>query len=1067
MVRSYLRHEPTSAFGVVTSPSARCLLSSDGKTAYVAALEDVLVWDVRRGEQVAMWHDVGLRSPVTALVRSVASPSTFAVGYEDGSVRIWEEGNSETPSVTFHGHKRAITAMHFDEAGMRLVTASQDTTLILWDLVAESGLFRLKGHRDAITDVAFVPTSSPSPSTSQVASSSSSSSSPRTRNNTHLLSTSKDGLLKLWDIDLQQSIQTVVPGKGELCSLAVLPIEAGDALLLTGNSEGQVKAWTLSGEALASGLAQTGSSEEEQVRFITALGQIEVASKRRVTQMSFNAASSPGNGASASHLAITSSDRSVQIFRLREEEEMRRKMARRQRRIKEKAKGASNGTALATGEDDEVAQPKVTWLDRIEAYTIVRPESGRLRSFAFPSDTSGTSGTYSSSSSSSSGLPILCATSSNSLEIYSIPPPPSKSAKKALPSTGTGTGNPEATLSCTLDLPGHRSESRAVALTSDDSLLASADSTGLLKVWNVATNKCVRTLLFGGSIPGSGYALCVSWLPGDRYVLVGCKDGSLVTFDVPAGEVVEVIKAHDGPLWSVAIHPDGMRCVTASADKDVKFWEFEMRSAETTQTQTQVEQPNDSDDEESPRPRPSGPPRLCLAHTRTLKMTDEVLYARFSPQDGKLLALSLLDNTVKVFFTDSLKFFLSLYGHKLPVLALDISQDGKLCVTCSADRNVKIWGLDFGDCHRSLFAHSDSVMSVAFERGMQGGGLLGGREGASHHFWTVGKDGLVKYWDGDRFELIQTMEGHHGPVWALAVGHAGTKVVSSGADRSLRVWEKGEEPLFLEEEREREQERLLEEADREERARQQGHVGAVGSLVGGSGADGAPQQEEPESGAVTNETTGSLMAGERLMEALDVADAEVAQRAEWIKLGKRGPPPPRNALITAALGPSDSEQDEEDSAAAHQYVLRVLQSIPAAQLEDSLLVLPFEKVVSLLTHMDSLLSQTPGRSTVSIVPLLSRTITSLLRAHHAHIVSHPPKGLRAALSRIRGNMGRALREEKALVGYNVCGLAALKGRARERRSARRFEEGGFGEVQGEGEGDEVDGGTRKRKVTIK
>lgn len=68
---------------------------------------------------------------------------------------------------------------------------------------------------------------------------------------------------------------------------------------------------------------------------------------------------------------------------------------------------------------------------------------------------------------------------------------------------------------------------------------------------------------------------------------------------------------------------------------------------------------------------------------------------------------------------------------------MDISSDSKLIVTCSADKNVKIWGLDFGDCHRSLFAHEESVMQVVFEKG-------------SHLFWTVGKDNLVKYWDGDK-----------------------------------------------------------------------------------------------------------------------------------------------------------------------------------------------------------------------------------------------------------------------------------------------------------------------------
>ena len=93
---------------------------------------------------------------------------------------------------------------------------------------------------------------------------------------------------------------------------------------------------------------------------------------------------------------------------------------------------------------------------------------------------------------------------------------------------------------------------------------------------------------------------------------------------------------------------------------------------------------------------------------------------------GKLLAVALLDSTIKVFFTDSLKFFLSLYGHKLPVLSMDISSDSTLLVSGSADKNIKIWGLDFGDCHRSLFAHADSVIQVAFVHG-------------THYLFTAGQ----------------------------------------------------------------------------------------------------------------------------------------------------------------------------------------------------------------------------------------------------------------------------------------------------------------------------------------
>lgn len=56
---------------------------------------------------------------------------------------------------------------------------------------------------------------------------------------------------------------------------------------------------------------------------------------------------------------------------------------------------------------------------------------------------------------------------------------------------------------------------------------------------------------------------------------------------------------------------------------------------------------------------------------------------------------------------DSLKSTFSLYGHKLPVLCVDISSDVALLVSGSADKNVKIWDLGHGYCLKSLFAHAD------------------------------------------------------------------------------------------------------------------------------------------------------------------------------------------------------------------------------------------------------------------------------------------------------------------------------------------------------------------------
>lgn len=50
MVKNYDRWGPTQAFGIVCSGSATSIY--DGKLAYVPALEDVLVWDVKKGQMV-------------------------------------------------------------------------------------------------------------------------------------------------------------------------------------------------------------------------------------------------------------------------------------------------------------------------------------------------------------------------------------------------------------------------------------------------------------------------------------------------------------------------------------------------------------------------------------------------------------------------------------------------------------------------------------------------------------------------------------------------------------------------------------------------------------------------------------------------------------------------------------------------------------------------------------------------------------------------------------------------------------------------------------------------------
>lgn len=91
---------------------------------------------------------------------------------------------------------------------------------------------------------------------------------------------------------------------------------------------------------------------------------------------------------------------------------------------------------------------------------------------------------------------------------------------------------------------------------------------------------------------------------------------------------------------------------------------------------------------------------------------------------------------------------------------------------------------------RSLLGHEDSVTAIKFQHD-------------THYFFSAGKDGCVKYWDADRFQQILNLPGHFSCVWSLDIPMDGSYCVSGSQDRSLRIWKRSEDLVFIEEERER------------------------------------------------------------------------------------------------------------------------------------------------------------------------------------------------------------------------------------------------------------------------
>jgi len=88
-----------------------------------------------------------------------------------------------------------------------------------------------------------------------------------------------------------------------------------------------------------------------------------------------------------------------------------------------------------------------------------------------------------------------------------------------------------------------------------------------VKVWDVATGKCVATLK--GHPEG---VTDVAMFPDGRRVVFGSLATPLEVWDVETGECVATLEGHSRIVWCVAVFPDGRRVVSGSFG-EIKVWE--------------------------------------------------------------------------------------------------------------------------------------------------------------------------------------------------------------------------------------------------------------------------------------------------------------------------------------------------------------------------------------------------------------------------------------------------------------------------------------------------------------
>jgi WD40 repeat protein len=375
----------------------------------------------------------------------------------------------------------------------------------------------------------------------------------------------------------------------------------------------------------------------------------------------------------------------------------------------------------------------------------------------------------------------------------------------------------------------------ALAFSPDGGRLAEASLNRKVRLWDAATGELRHTL------PHDGAVLGVAFSPDGRRLASAGEEKIVRVWDATTGREVLGLRGHPGPGGCVAFSPDGHRLASASTDKTIRIWDATPLWGDERQDALTITGHGD----EIRCVAVSSDGRVASAGIGTsVKVWDAatgevgvefdahgvtVLCLAWQPDGGRIASAGWDGRRHTAWVWDARtgerKFPLP---SGLPCFAVAFSPDGRYLVTGAGNGALQVWDAGTGREVGTLGTHDQDIRGVVFSR--VGGHLATSSGNGEVELWDVtrldreyldgkpaprhtlparvpgaclnmafspdgkrlaagGENNLVKVWDVQTGDVLQSLPGHRGDVFTVAFSHDGRWIASGGKDSTVKVWD--------------------------------------------------------------------------------------------------------------------------------------------------------------------------------------------------------------------------------------------------------------------------------------